>query len=92
MFFKHALADLPLDFNAYGTSYSEKADILSQIHKYLKGDYTIFPIRKEENKLPIKAENVVKQKKINPVVNNEENIVKEKIGHQMTIFDYLAIS
>ena len=51
---------------------------LSQIHKYLKGDYTIFPIRKEENKLPIKAENVVKQKKINPVVNNEENIVKEK--------------
>ena len=86
------LADLPLDFNAYGTSYSDKADILSQIHKYLKGDYTIFPIRKEENKLPIKAENVVKQKKINPVVNNEENIVKEKIGHQMTIFDYLAIS
>lgn len=86
------LADLPLDFNAYGTSYSDKADILSQIHKYLKGDYTIFPIRKEENKLPIKAENVVKQKKINPVANNEENIVKEKIGHQMTIFDYLAIS
>lgn len=86
------LADLPLDFNAYGTSYSDKADILSQIHKYLKGDYTIFPIRKEENKLPIKAENVIKQKKINPVVNNEKNIVKEKIGHQMTIFDYLAIS
>ena len=86
------LADLPLDLNAYGTSYSDKADILSQIHKYLKGDYTIFPIRKEENKLPIKAENVIKQKKINPVVNNEKNIVKEKIGHQMTIFDYLAIS
>ena len=86
------LADLPLDFKAYGTSYSDKADILSQLHKYLKGDYTIFPIRKEENKLPIKAENVVKQKKINPVVNNEKNIVKEKIGHQMTIFDYLAIS
>ena len=86
------LADLPLDFNVYGTSYSDKADILSQLHKYLKGDYTIFPVRKKENKLPTKAENVVKQKKINPVVNNEENIVKEKIGHQMTIFDYLAIS
>lgn len=58
-----ALAGLPLDFNTYGTSYSDKAEILSQLHKYLKGDCTIFPLRKEENKLPIKAENVVKQRK-----------------------------
>ena len=38
-----ALASLPLDFEAYGTDYQQKAGILSELHQYAEGTYTIFP-------------------------------------------------
>lgn len=38
-----ALAALPLDFEAYGTDYQQKAGILSELHQYAEGTYTIFP-------------------------------------------------
>lgn len=36
-----ALAALPLDFEAYGTDYQQKAGILSELHQYAEGTYTI---------------------------------------------------
>lgn len=39
-----ALAALPLDFERY----EERAEILSAIHEYLEGTYTIFPEQKKE--------------------------------------------
>ena len=38
-----ALAALPLDFEAYGTNYQQKTELLSEIHQYVEGTYTIFP-------------------------------------------------
>ena len=38
-----ALAALPLDFEAYGTDYQQKAGILLELHQYAEGTYTIFP-------------------------------------------------
>ena len=43
-----ALAALPLDFEAYGTDYQQKAGILSELHQYAEGIYTIFPIPEVE--------------------------------------------
>ena len=43
-----ALAALPLDFEAYGTDYQQKAGILSEFHQYAEGIYTIFPIPEVE--------------------------------------------
>ena len=39
-----ALAALPLDFEAYGTNYQQKTELLSELHQYVEGTYTIFPI------------------------------------------------
>ena len=38
-----ALAALPLDFEAYGTNYQRKTELLSELHQYAEGTYTIFP-------------------------------------------------
>lgn len=38
-----ALAALPLDFEAYGTNYQQKTELLSELHQYAEGTYTIFP-------------------------------------------------
>ena len=38
-----ALAVLPLDFEAYGTNYQQKTELLSELHQYVEGTYTIFP-------------------------------------------------
>lgn len=38
-----ALAALPLDFEAYGTNYQQKIELLSELHQYVEGTYTIFP-------------------------------------------------
>ncbi len=38
-----ALAALPLDFEAYGTNYQQKTELLSELHQYAEGAYTIFP-------------------------------------------------
>ena len=38
-----ALAALPLDFEAYGTDYQQKTELLSELHQYVEGTYTIFP-------------------------------------------------
>ena len=38
-----ALAVLPLDFEAYGTNYQQKTELLSELHQYAEGTYTIFP-------------------------------------------------
>ena len=38
-----ALAALPLDFEAYGTNYQQKTELLSELHQYVEGTYTIFP-------------------------------------------------
>ena len=38
-----ALAALPLDFEAYGTDYQQKTELLSELHQYAEGTYTIFP-------------------------------------------------
>lgn len=38
-----ALATLPLDFEAYGTNYQQKTELLSELHQYAEGTYTIFP-------------------------------------------------
>ena len=43
-----ALAELPLDFEAYGTNYNEKAECLSILHQYIEGTYTIFPVQEVE--------------------------------------------
>ena len=43
-----ALAELPLDFEAYGTNYNEKAESLSILHQYVEGTYTIFPTKELE--------------------------------------------
>jgi len=34
---------LPLDFEAYGTNYQQKTELLSELHQYAEGTYTIFP-------------------------------------------------
>lgn len=38
-----ALAAMPLDFEAYGTNYQQKTELLSELHQYVEGTYTIFP-------------------------------------------------
>lgn len=38
-----ALAALPLNFEAYGTNYQQKTELLSELHQYVEGTYTIFP-------------------------------------------------
>ena len=38
-----ALAALPLDYEAYGTNYQQKTELLSELHQYVEGTYTIFP-------------------------------------------------
>ena len=38
-----ALAALQLDFEAYGTNYQQKTELLSELHQYVEGTYTIFP-------------------------------------------------
>ena len=38
-----ALVTLPLDFEAYGTNYQQKTELLSELHQYAEGTYTIFP-------------------------------------------------
>lgn len=38
-----ALAALSLDFEAYGTNYQQKTELLSELHQYAEGTYTIFP-------------------------------------------------
>ena len=38
-----ALAALPLDFEAYGTNYQQKTELLSELRQYVEGTYTIFP-------------------------------------------------
>ena len=43
-----ALAALPLDFEAYGTNYQQKTELLSELHQYAEGTYTIFPIPEAE--------------------------------------------
>lgn len=39
-----ALAELPLDFDGY----EKRVQILSEIHQYIEGTYTIFPQKKQE--------------------------------------------
>ena len=43
-----ALAALPLDFEAYGTNYPQKTELLSELHQYAEGTYTIFPTPEAE--------------------------------------------
>ena len=43
-----ALAALPLDFEAYGTNYQQKTELLSELHQYAEGTYTIFPTPETE--------------------------------------------
>lgn len=43
-----ALAALPLDFAAYGTNYQQKTELLSELHQYAEGTYTIFPTPEAE--------------------------------------------
>ena len=43
-----ALAVLPLDFEAYGTNYQQKTELLSELHRYAEGTYTIFPTPEAE--------------------------------------------
>ena len=44
-----ALAALPLDFEAYGTNYQQKTELLSELHQYAEGTYTIFPTPEVES-------------------------------------------
>ena len=43
-----ALAVLPLDFEAYGTNYQQKTELLSELQQYEEGTYTIFPTPEAE--------------------------------------------
>lgn len=43
-----ALAALPLDFEVYGTNYQQKTELLSELHQYAEGTYTIFPTPEAE--------------------------------------------
>lgn len=43
-----ALAVLPLDFEAYGTNYQQKTELLLELHQYAEGTYTIFPTPEAE--------------------------------------------
>ena len=38
-----ALAMLPLDFEAVGYTYEQKSQLLTEVHQYVEGSYTIFP-------------------------------------------------
>ena len=38
-----ALAMLPLDFEAVGYTYEQKLQLLTEVHQYVEGSYTIFP-------------------------------------------------
>lgn len=42
------MAVLPLDFEAYGTNYQQKTELLSELHQYAEGTYTIFPTLEAE--------------------------------------------
>ena len=42
------MAALPLDFEAYGTNYQQKTELLSELHQYAEGTYTIFPTPEAE--------------------------------------------
>lgn len=41
-----ALAALPLDFASAGLTYEGKLKLLTEIHQYVEGSYTIFPVQK----------------------------------------------
>ena len=43
-----ALAALSLDFEAYGTNYQQKTELLLELHQYAEGTYTIFPTPEAE--------------------------------------------
>ena len=43
-----ALVALPLDFEAYGTNYQQKTELLLELHQYAEGTYTIFPTPEAE--------------------------------------------
>ena len=47
-----ALAMLPLDFEAVGYTYEQKLQLLTEVHQYVEGSYTIFP----EQKVPDQAD------------------------------------
>ena len=39
-----ALAVLPLDFEAYGTNYQQKTELLSELHQYAEGTLSLIHI------------------------------------------------
>ena len=41
-----ALATLPLDFESAGVTYDQKVQLLTEVHQYVEGTYTIFPAQK----------------------------------------------
>ena len=41
-----ALAMLPLDFEAVNETYEKKLQLLTEVHQYVEGSYTIFPVQK----------------------------------------------
>lgn len=94
-----ALSALPKDFTAYQTDYQKKADTLAKLHQYVEGEYTIFP---DEDKPQLKSkETKIDRKSLRCKLNDDSgrkvcNVVKstlkQEIGHQMTIFDYLTAS
>ena len=47
-----ALAMLPLDFEAVNETYEKKLQLLTEVHQYVEGSYTIFP----EQKVPDQAD------------------------------------
>ena len=38
-----ALAMLPLDFESVNETYEKKLQLLTEVHQYVEGSYTIFP-------------------------------------------------
>ena len=43
-----ALATLPLDFESAGVTYHQKVQLLTEVHQYVEGTYTIFPAQKSK--------------------------------------------
>ena len=79
-----ALAMLPLDFEAVNETYEKKLQLLTEVHQYVEGSYTIFP----EQKVPDQADglngyqmslfDIVSASE--PEENTEESEVEESVA------------
>ena len=64
-----ALAELPLNFDGY----EKRVQILSELHQYVEGTYTIFPQKKQETEI----EGTGRQMSLFDFMGKQENVVEQ---------------